>query len=348
MCTESEHRGKIETAITTSEVTQLLPESHEQNAGQPISEPTSALQGYLFMFASACCYSLVVFLIHISETRYKFPTNSALIVRAVTSLTLSTIYLSASGLLDQSKLRRVECVRLCLRGIVGSITTVLSFGAAARIPVGTVVTVMYVSPAITSIMSAIFLNDVFNLRLAGILAINFVGIALVSQPSLTATDVQAGVGIAMALIAAFMSSTVFVLQRAMGMQVHFMLGVFAYGAGCAIVSLVISDMRALTEFRDNGMGLGFAIVSGLAGFGSQTCLNRGLQLSPAGPAIVVRSSTVPISFALGLVFLKEVPGAWSRLGVALVLASVVAIGFIKLFFKQQGDVDDRKSSVTKV
>lgn len=320
---------------------------------EPLATPEATqLKGYLFMIISALCYALVTFFVHVAETKYHLPMASAIVVRAGTSLTMSTIYMMYNRLLHTLVLPPKQWLRLGARGILGATTAALSFAAAARIPIGTLVTLMYTSPALTSILAALFLHDVFSLRLVGILAINFMGIVLVSRPALTLTDPHmqqlAVEGTGLALVSAFTASCVFVLVRSMGLQVHFVLGVFAYGFGCVLVSLVIADAHALQQIRDNVPGMLFALASGISGFGSQTMLNRGLQLCPAGPAIVVRSITVPVSFVLGLIFLGEVPSFWSIVGVGIVMSSIVAIAYVKLALKRQSGELQLDEGATKV
>lgn len=310
----------------------------DKDSGLVISDQDTALednirhgrQGYIFIVGSSVCQALVTFFVHVAETTYGYPTASAVIVRAFTSILLPSLYLSLNRSVFDTHLSPRVVAMLATRGIAGGASAFLSFGALGRLPVGTAVTLFYASPAITTILSAIFLTDPLTCMLMLTVMTNFAGVAMVSQPTGEGTH---WVGVAFALGMAFASSIVFVLQRAMGLRVHFVLGVLAYGVGCALIAAVTADLFDVRSLFNNASGTFFALCSGLAGFGSQSFLNKGLQRVPAGPAIVVRSLNVPITFLLGLWFLGERPSVLSLFGVAIVLGSVAGIGYLQLIRK---------------
>lgn len=291
------------------------------------------------MFASSICHALVTFLVHVSTTQYGFPAVGALMVRATTSFTLSSSYLllnfqslKAEGSFN---LTGRQLTLLSVRGLFGGLTMLLSFSALARLPVGTAVTLFYASPAFTALASALILRPPDHPLTPGLcLTIlgNFIGIALVSGPSFSSSSSSSSstsstwlAGILCALGMAMSSTTVFVLQRAMGLKVHFILGTFAHSIGCAINAALTGSANDVAQIWVNHGGLLFAVLSGLAGFGSQSFMNLGLQHAPAGPAIIVRSLSVPMTTVLGAVFLREVPGVLGLLGMVIVFGSVMAI-----------------------
>lgn len=285
------------------------------------------------MLGSSIFHGLVTFFVHLAEKTQHYPALSAVMVRAFTSITMSGTYI----VLNYAAIKRVSLSRrgltlLTFRGLAGGLSAYLSFMALARLPVGMAVTIFYASPAFTAIVSALILHDhPLTLPLCLTIAANFLGIALVSRP--TAEDVNTD-GVLYALGMAVSATTVFVLQRAMGKRVHFVLGVLSYGLGCALMALVLGSVDDVKQVFLNKWGTVFALCSGFAGFFSQSFLNKGLQYAPAGPAIVVRSLNVPFTFALGLVFLGEKPSAVSAAGVVIVLASVVTIGLQKAKAKE--------------
>lgn len=310
----------------TSTVPAFRHDAQESDRSAPTANPAL---GYALMVASSVCHAVMTFFVHLAEVKSGFPPPSALVVRACTSLTLSSSYI----LLNRHTIGAVQWTRrkailLTLRGLAGGPSAWLSFEALARLPVGTAMTIFYASPALTAIASAVLLRDhPLTLELMLTIAANFTGIALVSDPTAQSAHLA---GVFCALGMAIMSTTVFVLQRAMGLGVHFVLGVFAYSCGCAFIAACVARGDDVSQIFSNRQGALFALCSGLAGFGSQSFLNKGLQHAPAGPAIVVRSLNVPLTFVLGLVFLGERPSLMSLCGVVIVLGSVVAIGFQKL------------------
>lgn len=301
--------------------------------------PQNATLGYTLMAASSLCHALMTFLVHIAEVNHHLPSATAVVIRAFTSLTLSSLYLlfSPSARCSLRMLTPRTASLLSLRGLFGGLSAWLSFAALARLPVGTAVTLFYMSPALTSIASAVILRDhPLTLSLGLTIAVNFAGVALVSGNGANVLSgarlLQQMAGVGYALGMACCGTMVFVLQRAMGLRVHFVLGVFAYGMGCALVAGVLvswDDVRAVV-LGNNRVGAAFALGSAVMGFGSQSFLNRGLQHAPAGPAIVVRSMSVPVTFALGLVFLGETVTWMAVTGVVMVLGSVGMIGLQKV------------------
>lgn len=289
--------------------------------------------GFLLMLFSSLCYALVTSFAHFAETKYSYPVANLLLIRCFTSITLSSLYVYFNRDNVNIHLPAKSVLMLTARGLLGGCSAALSFAALARLPVGTATTIFYASPALTTLLSAIFLRDPLSYALLLTILINFVGIALVSQPTMSGTHWG---GVAFALGMAICSSSVFVVQRGMGSRVHFVLGVFAYGCGCALMSCFTANRESLSIMLEDKAGSAFALCSGLAGFGSQSFLNRGLQLVPAGPAIVVRSFSVPLTYVMGLVMLGEFPSVIDTIGVIIVVASVVTIGYQKLLLKQVG------------
>lgn len=310
------------------------PPSSSSPSPQPLTTTSHAF-GYTLMAASSLCHALMTFLVHIAEINYSFPSASAVVIRACTSLTLSTIYLLCDSDARSSfvTLTPRTASLLALRGFFGGLSALLSFAALARLPVGTAITLFYASPALTAIASSFILHDhPLTLPLLLTILVNFLGVALVSSggTSILTTGIGHVDGVLCALGMACCSTAVFISQRAMGLRVHFVLGVFAYGLGCAMLAGMCAKWDDVLEVVYNHKGALFALGSGLAGFGSQCFLNRGLQHAPAGPAIVVRSMNVPGTFVLGLVFLGEKVTLAAVGGVALVLGSVVMIGLQKI------------------
>lgn len=306
------------------------PHPHHQS---PTPSSASPALGYLVMLASAFCHALVTFFVHLAEVRCNFPAISALIVRAFTSFTLSSSYLflNRHQIFSPSSLHTYSwrlLILLTIRGLAGGLAAMLTFVSLARLPVGTAVTLFYAAPALTAIFSALLLRDILlSPCLLFTIFTNFVGIALVARPTTTGTNIS---GVLCALGVATAASTAFVLTRAMGTRIHFVLSVFAFSLGCITMVAFTATKEYVYHVFHNRQGVMYAVCSGIAGFGSQSFLNKALQLAPAGPATVVRSLNVPLTFVLGLLFLNERPTGISMVGVGVVLFSVAAIGLQKV------------------
>lgn len=291
----------------------------------------SRTRGFAFVGCSAFCHALMSFFIRVAESSFHYPSVSAIIIRSMTSITLSLFYLGAHGLFHELLLPKKQLTLLTFRGLFGATSALCTFFALQYLPIGITMTILYASPAITSLLAAVFLNDAFTVAHLLTLVLNFTGIVFTSHGSYAAhpTGHLAMVGIVFALTSALSASTVFILVRAMGLRVHFVLGCLFYGFGCALIATVLGTPADVAAIVHNRTGTLFALLSALAGFGSQSMLTRGLQRIPPGTAAVVRSSNVPFSFLLGFLFLSEKPPVVSLLGVALVLASIASVAWQK-------------------
>lgn len=288
-------------------------------------------RGYFFMCCSAVCHALMTFFIRVAESRYSYPSLSAIILRSIVLITMSSLYLTAHGLLHKLFLSKKLLTLISLRGLFAAISGLCTFFALRYLPVGIVMTVLYASPAITSVLAAVFLQDPFTVPHLLTIVLNFSGILLTSQGSYASQENsrQALLGIGFALISAMSASMVFILVRKMGLRVHFILSCLFSGFGYVLVSFALASHTDLIAIVNNRPGTIFALLSAIAGFGSQSMLTRGVQLVSPGPAAVVRSLNVPLTFLLGLVFLSERPSAFSLMGVSLVLLSVATVALQK-------------------
>lgn len=302
-------------------------------------EPAAAsrVTGYAFMVLSAFFHALMSFFIRVAESSYGYPSVSCIIVRACTSISLSLIYLGVHRLFHTLSLPAKHFALLSLRGLFGAATGVCTFYSLQYLPVGIAITILYASPAITSVLAAIVLRDPFTLSQFVTLVINFTGVTLTSRGSYTDHAIANQfvlIGVAYAFGAAFCASAVFILVRLMGLRVHFILGCLFYGVGCVLLACVLGTRADVAAILHNHKGTLYATLSGFAGFGSQTMLTRALQIIHPGPAAVVRSLNVPISFTLGLVFLSEKPSLVSALGISLVLVSIASVAWQKRRIQQ--------------
>lgn len=293
---------------------------------------TTRATGYFYMAVSALCHALMSFFIRVAESTFGYPTSCCIMVRAFTSISLSILYLTVHDLYHTLKLPRLQVALLCLRGVFGAATGAGTFLSLQYLPVGIAITILYSSPAITSVLAAIVLKDSFTLSHFFTLVLNFTGVIMTSRGSYSTHDTANQfilIGVSYALIAAFSASVVLILVRIMGLRVHFILGPMFYGVGCVVLSFLMGSYDDVLTIKNNYKGTFFALLSGFAGFGSQAMLTRGVQLVAPGPAAVVRSLNVPISFLLGLVFLSEKPSAFSAFGVSLVLMSIASVAWQK-------------------
>lgn len=306
-------------------------------AQDEVADGKALSRGYFFMCCSALYQTLMSFFIRVAESAYDYPSLSAILIRAFVLTIFSIVYLSINGLFHELLLSRKLFTLLSLRGLFSALAGLFLFHALRYLPVGITMTVLYAYPAITSILAALFLQDPFTLPQLLTVALNFFGVALTSQGSYAFRENKdlALLGIVLALLSAVSGAIVFITVRAMGLRVHFVLGCLFSGIFYFPIFFFLGTHADVVAIFKNPTGTLFAILSGMAGFGSQVMLTRGLQLVSPGPAAVVRSLNVPMSLLLGLVFLSEKPSALSLVGIMLVLLSVASVAWQKQATFQQ-------------
>lgn len=313
--------------------TPALPPPH------PFPPLSDELRGSLLMAFGAVCWAFLAFFVHIGATFYHFPTAASVLVRALVNILLSALYIvarSPPSLAPTAAHLRV----LVARSVAGALGCLCIFTALKHIPVGNAVTLFCTSPVITTVLSALFLHEPITLVDIVSLVTNFAGVLFVAQPPFLFDHVVDAIpnanptlGAICALLAACCASTVYTLIRSLGLRVHFILNVVSLGFGLLPLALVMAGPQDLHHMLHNAAGLCVNVMGSVAGFGCVACFSRGLQFCRAGPAMVIRTMDIPMSFVLGYCFLDERLSGLTALGVVLVVAASLAISLQSAFRK---------------
>lgn len=328
----------------------LLPLAHDRNIASsdepprekanmflPPSASTSqssiALRGLFYMVLCALCQSTAALLAQQAERRYGFAVSSVMLMRGLGSLTCSFFHLSFAGF---SNLKQPPAVlgQLALRGLCGSFTALAIFHAVTLIPAGIALTLLYISPTLTSIASALLFSEPFTLIHAANLMSNFLGIALVTGVISNGLQVpQSPLGVLYSLIGACSSSGAALLLRRLGVQGKPPVTLtFAFGVSETFVALMILSMNDIkTIMVSSWFGLLLVGLGAVVAFLEQHLLAMALRKIPTGTGLIVRSLSVPMTFLLGWAVLGETVDVPEMLGVLLVVGSVVVIGVVQSF-----------------
>lgn len=311
----------------------LLPKPASQPPSTTPSTTTpSPIFGYLFMLLSATCHATMTVLLRLGSTHHAFPPVSSALTRSIVSTPLSLLYIFL--LSDFRKtftaLSPTSYLILSIRGFCGASGVFSLIKALSLIPVGNAVTIFFSSPAITTLLCAIFLAE--RATAVDILATIacFVGVLLVSNPSFLHPTVahlsrQSAIGSFYALLAAIFASIGYVIVRRMRVRVHFMLNVSAFGMSMGVLAGLFARKGDVAEIFSNRTGMLLNLAAAVAGFGSQSFLNLSLQTCRAGPAVVIRTASVPLAYLMGMVVLGEHASIATMVGVLLVMSAGGAI-----------------------
>lgn len=311
---------------------------------QNVSLVGTATFGYALMFLAGLAEATRCLLFHAAEVLYGFPVPVGLLLSGVVFTLFSGLYIV--GVLGTASLRmpRGRAARLATRGLLAATAAYGKNLALAHIPLGTELTIFSTSPVMAALLAAAFLGDALTWPDALVLALDIAGVVLVSGPSLPASEASgaadSAIGIAAAIGAAATSASGLVLVRVMGDRVHVMHNLFATGIGCLFLGGLLTSADDVAQLFSNWRGALLGLIAVLLGFTYQTFVNRGLQLCRPGPALVVRSFNVPVSFVLGLVFMGELVSLQALAGVFLVLVSIAYIGLGEVL-RERGLIPER-------
>lgn len=192
------------------------------------------------------------------------------------------------------------------------------FATLSRLPVTIASALFSTSPFFAALFAFFALGEALSLVEGFALAMTCLGAVLIGYftvddafASTQQTNVE---GVTLGILTASIIGSVFVIVRWTGEKVHFLLSVFAVSIGCMMIAMglsVASDgIQGVTNLLRCGRLLGHKDMGalwmvGMLAFMGISCLNRGLQLTKAGRAAVLRTSDIPINFALGYILLGE-------------------------------------------
>lgn len=281
--------------------------------------------GYSLMLLAALSQATRAFLFRIAEAYLSYPPSGAVMMSSLTFIVFCSAYLTMVGKWDEMKLPRNEWVGLFVRGLCAATAMFLVNIALARVSVGSVMAMLGLAPAATSLLAAIFLQHEVTWQDSVILIVNVLGVALVAQPWLSGGTPSA-VGVLSAILAAIISSIGFVLIRKVGSHVHFATATFSTGICGVVLSLIFMRSPDYDRFWSLNTATWVVLSGACLGCMTQLFVNRGLQITRPGPSLVVRTFNVPIAVLLGTIFLSEQLTTAEFIGILFIILSVFSIG----------------------
>ena len=269
--------------------------------------------------AFAFMNALVKFLIH-------FPTFELVFFRSLGTLVLTFYLMRSSGI----SLRPNKPKLLLWRGFFGLTSMSLFFLGIHYIPIGSAVTIRYISPLFGGILAVIFLKEkIYPLQWFFYL-FAFAGVVLIKG---LATDISFfGVGIVIG--AAFLSAVVYILISKIGHQDHPLRVVLFFMAMATLVGGVGSTQNFLLP---NRVELALLLLLGVFGFFGQYFMTKAFQHGEASKVAPIKYVEVIFTLSFGVYLFDEIYTLQSLLGMAMVIGGLTASTLYK----------ERKSRVLK-
>ncbi|KAJ2807538.1 hypothetical protein H4S07_003575 [Coemansia furcata] len=221
-----------------------------------------------------------------------------------------------------------------VRAVFGSIGHLLYYMALSKLPMGIATVLFFTNPLFTALLARLMLGESFSNRHSLLATMCLVGIAMVVIPTPVGLLIDNSLIWSLcALLGAAAVALAYVSIRKAGAAVHAMVHVTYFGAVGALGSVALAAMTGelyswQALFPTSALDYLLVVGVGLAAFAAQFLMNWGLQLAPAGPAVMMRNSDIVITFVLDAVIYRTVPGLFSMFGAALITGCVISMGII--------------------
>lgn len=270
----------------------------------------------LFMSLSAIAFAvmngLVKYLIEFSAYQLVF-------FRSIGTLVITTsmlVYLKIPMLGNRRWL-------LIFRGVVGSVSLLLFFGSLKFLPVGTAVTLRYLSPIFAAIIAVIWLKE----RIKNVQWLFFL-IAFAGVLVLKGFDNELSlIGLGMVVVSALFMGAVFVIISKIGKQDHPLVIVNYF----MFIGTILGGILSINDWK-NPVGVEWLILSmlGIVGFIGQLYMTKAFQIASTNQIAPLKYLEVIFTVMIGAFWFMEIYTLWSLLGIVMVMTGLT----LNIFYKQ--------------
>jgi drug/metabolite transporter (DMT)-like permease len=217
------------------------------------------------------------------------------------------------------------------RALIGYCGIAFGFACYERLPLGDGSALQFVSPVVSVLVAWLLLGE--GLRCMEMVAIlgTAVGIVLVARPSFLGFDAAThgsadSLGVALALLSALSAGVVIVVVRKLAKELHWTVVLLWQAVGQAAVSPFMALALGRQWLMPDAPLFGIMIGGGIAAFGGQICMTKGLSRARVGPVSAMRSSNVLCAFIWQHLITPDEPiYALSVVGALVITCSIVLI-----------------------
>ena len=325
-------RGQVKTRLPNSS----SPLIRGGNGASAWSWEYGWIHGILLIIFSVFGDSMMYFFIHVSANQYGLPAGSVATVYFVVSALFALFYICTRLGVKKIPFSLRKWVTLAFHGGVNSCSGFVFFMALRRLPVGVAATAYYSYPVIAMLIFSVLLRHRIGLFDFIIALVCIAGLTVISLPDvfqntsldnpLSISFGRAELGSLYAIAAAVFRAVFYYVTRSFETRVHFAFLSLSYSIGLAVIGFFFGSFGDLWELLLNRKGLVAAVIGSVFGFFGQAMESSGLERVPSGPAFLVRGLTIPLSFFLGVVFLKENVTFPTLVGAALIATASAIVG----------------------
>ncbi|WP_405350114.1 DMT family transporter [Nonlabens sp. Asnod3-H03] len=232
--------------------------------------------------------------------------------RSIGSLIITMVYLNFKKISILGNKRWL----LIARGVFGSISLLLFFLSLKYLPVGTAVTLRYLSPIFAAVFAVIWLKE----RIKPIQWLFFL-IAFSGVFILKGYDENISlIGIGLVLLSALGMGLVFVVISKIGKQDHPMVIINYFMA----IGVIIGGLLSINNWIQP-VGVEWLLLAslGIVGFIGQLFMTRSFQIASTSLVAPLKYLEVIFTVLIGATWFMEIYTIWSVLGIALVIIGLV-------------------------
>lgn len=283
--------------------------------------------GLRYMAIGAFFFSLMSVCVKLASRH--LPSSHTVLARGAVTLVLSLGVLLAKR--QRRSLRAIfgnDKPRLILRGVAGFVALNCFYYAIKNMPLADATVIQYSSPVFTALFAAVFLRERMRPVEGALMAVSFVGVILVAQPSFLFAHASStppstfAIAIAGAVISAVAYTTIRRLRKT-----------DEPGVIVLYLPLVAVPLSIAPVARDATLPtpvewlllLGIGVTTQIA----QVFMTKAIVSEPAGRATAVSYLQVAFAYAWGLVVFGEVPNTLGVVGALVVAVATVGIAVIK-------------------
>lgn len=204
---------------------------------------------------------------------------------------------------------------LITRGVAGAVSLLLFFASLKYLPVGTAVTLRYLSPIFAALFAVVWLKErilpaqwlFFLLAFAGVLVLKgFDG------------DLS-WIGLGMIVLSAFFMGFIFVVISKIGKQDHPLVIVNYF----MFIGTVLGGVLSITEWK-NPIGVEWLLLGmlGVTGFIGQLYMTKAFQIASTNQIAPLKYLEVIFTVMIGAFWFLEIYTIWSLLGILMVMVGL--------------------------
>ncbi len=205
---------------------------------------------------------------------------------------------------------------LLLRSFVGFMSMSLFFMSLKYLPVGTAVTLRYLSPFFGAILAIYLLKEKIIPVQWFFLIIAFSGVFM-----LKFSDIQINsLGLVLILGSAFFGGLVYIVLNKIGTAEHPIIVVNYFMVFCTIVGGILSILSWKTPLKEDWLPL---FSMGLYGFFGQLYMTKAFQIGTVNIIAPLKYIEVIFSVIIGILLLQEIYDVWSIVGIMMIILGLI-------------------------